>query len=150
MQFAALADRLGLLLVGVLAGDAPDVGYRLSRGQEIDEVLDTAGVAEFLDAGVRVAGRVHLRRLDRGGDCGRSRFGFTRFNGIFDGRVGRRGDVGSVHQPVPSSAGVCAASTSIISSTLSSPVSGTFSSMTVIRSPGTRKLVWRTRSMSCS
>ena len=98
VQFAALADRLGLLLVGVLAGDAPDVGYRLSRGQEIDEVLDTAGVAEFLDAGVRVAGRVHLRRLDRGGDCGRSRFGFTCFNGIFDGRVGRRGDVGSVHQ----------------------------------------------------
>ncbi len=53
VQFAALAHGLGLLLIGALALDAPDVGDRLAFGQEVDEVLDAACVQEFHDARVR-------------------------------------------------------------------------------------------------
>ena len=53
VQFTALAHGLGLLLIGALALDAPDVGDRLAFGQEVDEVLDAACVQEFHDARVR-------------------------------------------------------------------------------------------------
>ena len=61
-----------------------------------------------------------------------------------------RPGVGAASAVPASPSAETASSISRTSSTDSSPVSGMFSSMTVIRSPGTRKLVWRTRSMSCS
>ena len=53
---------LGLFLVRVLAGDAPDVGDRFPLGQEVDEVLDAAGMEELLHAGMAVGGRCGPRR----------------------------------------------------------------------------------------
>ena len=56
VQFAFAVNRLCFLGVRVFAGDAPDIADRFALGQEVDEILDTAGVEEFLNPAVRPCG----------------------------------------------------------------------------------------------
>ena len=48
MQLAVRTHSLGLLLVGVLSTDPPDVADRLTLGQEVNKVRHSTGVKELL------------------------------------------------------------------------------------------------------
>ena len=52
VQFTFTVNGLCFLGIGVFAADAPDIAYRFAFGQEVDKILDAAGVEEFLDPAV--------------------------------------------------------------------------------------------------